>query len=113
MNFEREDADSILIAVSHHQRRETLNILREANRPLALADLALELSRQLEDTSCEDETRRQADSLRLQLYHCHIPKLEAAGLVDLDTEQNVVSLTESASDMDVLDIEFELTATGQ
>lgn len=113
MNFEEEGTDSILIALSHHQRREALNILREANRPLALADLALELTHQLEDTSCETETQRQAERLQIELYHCHIPKLESAGLVEFDTDQNVVLLTEAAGDTDILDLEFELTATGQ
>lgn len=108
-----KETDEILIALSHHQRRETLKILRTIGRPLALADLAIELTRQLENIDSTVEEQQRAERLKLELYHCHIPRLSDVGLVEYNEARNVVALTETATDSDVVTAEQELTAFGQ
>lgn len=104
-----DDVDEILVALSHHERREALNILRTAGRPLALADLAVELARKLEDFDSKVEEKERAERSKLELYHRHIPRLAEAGLLDYDEDRNVVALTDTATDGDFVETEQELT----
>lgn len=116
MNFEDErstDGVNKLVAVlSHHHRREVLTILRTRNQPLALADLATELVRQLENVSDETEAKRQAKQLQVELYHCHIPKLTDAELVESDPALKTVEATKKANDIDTLEVETRIPALG-
>lgn len=117
MNFEHgrsaDEVDELVAAVSHHHRREALEVLRSANRPLALADLATELVRRNGEDSAKEAIKQQAERLQLQLYHCHVPKLAEAGLVEYNAARKTVSLTEKASEIDVLDVKTEIAALGQ
>lgn len=105
-----DDVDEILVALSHHQRRETLDILREAGCPLAVADLSVELARKLEDFHSEHEAKKRAEQLQVELYHCHVPRLAEAGLLEYNEDRRVVTLTETASESTVVDTERELAA---
>lgn len=113
MNFVRDhtsdEVNTLVTTLSHHHRRETLSILRETDRPLALADLAITLARRQAVGCGMVEAKRQAEQLQIELYHCHVPKLEAAGLVAYDSERSVVGLTESGRDEAIIDAEAELT----
>ena len=104
-----DDVDKILAALSHHQRRETLNILRNAGRSLALADLSIELTLELEDFDSKAEAKKRAERLQIELYHSHVPRLEEAGLIDYNVDRNVVALTDTATDGDLVETEEELT----
>lgn len=102
--------DELLVAISHHQRREALNVLHEANSPLAVADLAGDLVRQLEECPDDLEANRQTERLKIELYHCHLPKLAAAGLVTFDPKRNVVSLTDTRLDSEMFEVGAESPA---
>lgn len=116
MNFEDErsieEVNELVAAVSHHQRREILKILRTSDRPLALADLAIELVRHLEEISDETEAKRQAEQRQIELYHRHIPKLVDVGLVEYDPALKTVEATEKATDIDALAVETRIPAFG-
>lgn len=113
MNFVRnhtpDEVNALVTSLSHHHRRETLSILRDSDRPLALADLAITLVRRQAVEGGNVEAKRQAEQLQIELYHCHVPKLEAAGLVAYDSERNVVTLTESGRDEAIIEAEAELS----
>lgn len=87
----RELAD--LLAEPH--RRLALQVLSEGTAPLALADLATEIAAREEDepayTVDQDRTKR----VLVSLYHCHIPKLSDAGVVDYDATRRTVELSDT------------------
>ena len=55
---------------------------------------------------------RQAEQLQVELYHCHIPKLADAELVEYDSALKTVEATEKATDIDALEVETRIPAFG-
>lgn len=76
-------------------RRRVIGCLRDAGVSLSLADLALELARREPDGDEEDVWDR-ADCYWVELFHTHVPALEAAGLVEYRPERRTVSLSGTA-----------------
>lgn len=82
-------------ALWDRRRRAVLHCLKTSETPMALADLADELVRSEADVSpsaVQDVRKR----VYTTLYHRHLPKLASEGLIDFDTDQNLVSLGEDA-----------------
>lgn len=82
-------------ALAHERRRRAIEILQRASAPMALADLAAEIAASESNRSDPDPERSK--HVRTALYHCHVPKLEAAGLVAFDGERQTVRLPERGS----------------
>lgn len=83
--------DTVFEILSHHRRRYVLRALRRYDTPVSLADLAdgvaaLEYGRPLTDADPGDVKR-----VYLSLYHTHVPKLSAAGVVAYDRERDTVT----------------------
>lgn len=82
-------------ALAHARRRFAIDILSDATAPMALADLAAEIAaRESGGTGAHLEQQKRVQT---DLYHCHVPKLEAAGLVEFDRERRTVRLVEHRS----------------
>lgn len=88
------ERDQVYRALADERRRGVLAILENADAPLAVADLALEIARREHDDGVSDESYETAEQLRISLYHCHLPKLADAGLVDYDTDRQLVTLSD-------------------
>ncbi|WP_340099734.1 DUF7344 domain-containing protein [Salinibaculum salinum] len=83
--------DAVLSAVANERRREVLRILVAADEeqlPLdTLVNRLVERLREEDDELPVDEYRQR---VRTELYHSHLPKLEACGMVVHDTETKQV-----------------------
>lgn len=75
-------------------RRRVIGRLQEAGVPLSLADLALELARR--ESGADTDVWERADCYWIELFHTHVPTLEAAGLVEYHRERRTVSLSGTA-----------------
>lgn len=76
-------------------RLDVLTRLEDADVPVSLADLAVELARQ--EVDGEGEHWARAECYWIQLHHDHVPALEAADLVDYDRDRETVSLTSTVT----------------
>lgn len=72
-------------------REDVLAVLAELERPIALADLAIELARE-SDTGLEETDWERAKRLRTTLHNRHVLKLQYVGLVEFDPERMTVTL---------------------
>lgn len=79
------------------RRRRAISILREADSPLALADVAIDLARQESGDSDRKRDWNRIKSIYIALYHNHIPRLQDLGLAKFDTDRKTVTLSESPS----------------
>lgn len=79
------------------RRRHTLRALRDTDSPLALADVAAEISAHEQPTATETPDWDNIKRIYVALYHCHVPKLEDAGLVEFDMTRRTVALADSPS----------------
>ena len=83
--------DGLFALLTHRRRRRVLAVLRDAEEPLTLEEVAAELAGRWGDPE-----REHLDRVRLSLHHWHLPKLAAAGAVDYDAGERTVSLSERA-----------------
>lgn len=81
-------------ALAHARRRQTLRILDATESPMALDDLALKLTIREQEAPASTVNQDQTRRCSIALYHRHLPKLAAAGMVAFDTEQQTVALNE-------------------
>ncbi|QLD88185.1 hypothetical protein HWV07_03700 [Natronomonas salina] len=94
------DRDVWISVVSNPVRRQIIEILRTADRPVSIADLAMQLAQQPNDNRDEPDWER-ARELRVTLHHRHLPKLDYVGLVEFDFTTRTVAPTQTAIDSDV------------
>ncbi|QLD88914.1 hypothetical protein HWV07_07675 [Natronomonas salina] len=83
---EGRDRDELFEVLTHRRRRRVLALLRGADGPASLSEVAAELAA---DSECEDSAER----VEITLYHRHVPKLAAAGLVAFDADRRTLTLT--------------------
>lgn len=76
------------------RRRETMEILRDASEPMAIADVAQDLFLDGRATPESDADFEGIERCYLQLYHVDVPKMAQTGVVDYDQERKVVSVAE-------------------
>ena len=88
-------ADSIFGVLSNRRCRLALYRLSDAGTPLALADLAREIT---EDGARPGDS--DIETLYQRLYHVDIPKLVESGLVVYDPDSNAVALSKIGEDLD-------------
>lgn len=88
--FTGADRGELSAVLADQVRLDVLERLQDADVPLSLADLAVELARQEVDDESDSWTR--AECYRIQLYHIHVPSLEEAGLVEFDPRRGTVSI---------------------
>ena len=85
------EADVIYDVLSERRRRHVLRCLQEYDESMTLADVAdevavRELGKRITDISAETVME-----IYLSLYHSHVPKLTAAGIVEYDQERDLVT----------------------
>jgi uncharacterized membrane protein len=89
-------ADEIFDLLSHRRRRTMLEILHDADEPLALADVAREIAAVEYEVSPEMIPDGEIEQIYLSLYHRHLGKLTAHGVVAFDSVRKTVVATENA-----------------
>ncbi|AXG06421.1 hypothetical protein DU500_08305 [Haloplanus rubicundus] len=77
-------------SLASETRRTVLQFLTQRTGCVDVADVTDYLLR----TADQSRTDERAAQVELQLYHVHLPRLADAGLVEWDTEQRTVSLTD-------------------
>lgn len=82
---EGRDRDELFDVLTHQRRRRVLALLRGTDGPASLSEVAAELAA---DEACDDPAER----VEISLYHRHVPKLAAAGLVAFDADRRTLTL---------------------
>jgi DNA-binding transcriptional ArsR family regulator len=82
--------DSVLDLCQNQHRRIVLGTLAEEQRSLTVNDLTkaiLKYNHQMPITEASEDVLTE---IRLSLYHVHLPKLASKGLINYDTEKELV-----------------------
>jgi DNA-binding transcriptional ArsR family regulator len=91
--------DTLLRTLAHERRRQVLSVLR-THSSITLPDLADETVVRDRGVSLADVPSDVVYSVYMELYHRHVPKLAAAGLVRYDQERDLVTLTDLGGDVE-------------
>lgn len=111
------DAPADVYAVlSARERRAVLRRLAATDRPVAVADLARDVARELGPADPDDPSRDAGPSaerlreLRIRLHHCDLPKLVDHDLAAIDRERGTVTLQERGERIaEYLDVDGQQT----
>ncbi|WP_049970388.1 DUF7344 domain-containing protein [Haladaptatus cibarius] len=82
--------DEIFDVLGHSHRRHALTALMDCDGKATMTEL-------VEKTSNRIETAPKR--IEVGLHHSHLPRLEGMGVVEYDTDTNVVQLTDAASEL--------------
>ena len=74
-------------------RRRALTALQAADGAMALGELAEETVARAEDAAPEEVPPDRRKRTAASLHHCHLPKLDDAGVVAYDPTANLVETT--------------------
>lgn len=110
-NLSEQTINSVL---SHGDRYALITALDESDRPLPLSDVAEEVARHKSDNPDAEVTQDQIQEERFSLHHQVVPKLVDEGIIDVDEEDNTLSLTQDGERL--LEAKEEITdpdGTGQ
>jgi DNA-binding transcriptional ArsR family regulator len=78
-------------------RRAIVRVLAEDTSRMDLHPLAQAVTEMIADQS--GATESSAERVSISLFHQHLPKLEAAGVIDFDAEARTVTPTEAMADL--------------
>lgn len=85
--------DTVLDLCGDFHRRIVLGVLVSEQRTLTLQDLVKALVKHNHHIPSDEVSGEVLTRLHRSLYHLHIPKIAAAGLVEFDTERELVAVT--------------------
>ncbi|SFS44361.1 DUF7344 domain-containing protein [Halostagnicola kamekurae] len=94
MNGDSSAFDSALDLCQHQHRRIVLGTLAEEQRSLTVNDLTKVVLKYNHQTPITEASTDVLAEIRLSLYHVHLPKLAADGLITYDSERQLVEPTE-------------------
>lgn len=80
-----------LTCIADRRRREILDILQQQETPVDRRDLAEEVATAERDTDPADLSEHAIESVEITLHHNHLPRLDEAGFLTYDTQQNLVT----------------------
>lgn len=107
------DFDGVLDLCRNKHRRIVLGVLAAQQRPLTANDLTNAILKHNHHASPTEVSGETATGIQSALYHEHLPRLAAAGLVEYDTERHLVEPTPQFERIaprltTILDADFDL-----
>lgn len=91
--------DTVYDLLNHSYRRAILACLEQHDMALTLADAAEEVARSVEDESVQDIDAEEIKRIYIDLYHSHIPRLEAHDTVQYSQDRDLIALTQQGEQL--------------
>ena len=88
-----------LSILADERRRTVLRCLRSAAEPIAVADLARDVTGRERDVDVGEFPADAIESVYVDLHHVHLPKLADAGYVRYLDDGNCVALTDDVDSL--------------
>lgn len=86
--------DALFDALAHPRRRQVLAATARRPGPVDVESLAAVVAAIEGERSGTDGSRESTREVRTSLHHVHVPKLSAAGLLDVDEDARTVTRTD-------------------
>lgn len=93
---QRRSSDELYAVLSNIRRRYVVYYAKRVDVPVLLEELVDQIATWENPEGADGVTQSHRKSVHNALRQTHLPKLQAAGLIDHDTEANVVTPTEEA-----------------
>lgn len=93
-NASTRSLDEHLAVLGDEHRQAVIEVLAEEDRSVGLSSLAQSVAAEVGDASSGTLTPRDVERAKVELHHQHLPKLDAAGVLEYDTEETHVAPTD-------------------
>ncbi|MFC6973977.1 hypothetical protein ACFQL1_03715 [Halomicroarcula sp. GCM10025709] len=100
----------IFDVLQNERRRHTLQYLRENRGPVDLGDLASHVAAMEYDCESTDVSSAQRKRVYTTLQQTHLPRLDEAGIVEYDSDDNLISTTPQTQELTVY---LEIVSAGE
>lgn len=100
----------IFEVLQNERRRYTLQYLREQGGPVKLGDLVDHVAAKEYKCDSNDVSSAQRKRVYTTLQQTHLPKLHDAGIVDYDSDSNVITTTPQTQELTVY---LEVVSAGE
>ncbi len=87
--------------LKNERRRAVIRYLHEHGGSAELSDLAEHVAARENETSVRRLTSQERKRVRIALYQCHLPRMDAIGVIEFDRNRGTVSLRDAASQVRV------------
>lgn len=84
-----EDLDAVFACLAHQRRRLLIECLSENPGPIVVEEIVQYLSER-EDVSTTDTPNETPAEMTITLLHSHLPKMEDAGVIEVEHETNTI-----------------------
>lgn len=84
------DIDSLFACLANHRRRLLLEGLSERSGPVVVEELVQHIVEREDEATADTGGNDQLSEITIALFHNHLPKLQEAGVIDVDHETNTV-----------------------
>jgi len=91
----------IFDVLQNQRRRYVLEYLKRFEEPVSLSDLATQIAAWEYHTSVEDVTNDQKKRVYTTLQQTHLCKMEEAGIIEYDPDENLISRTQYTEELTV------------
>lgn len=91
--------DNIFEILTNKRRRMVIEYLRSSDKAVSLSELADRIAATENDKPVDELSSEERKRVYVGLYQAHLPKMESAGILDVDNERNHVSLQPEASQL--------------
>lgn len=93
------DTDEVIRSLGSRRRRYVLSLLSDRSVPMALADVAIDVTSWELDADRDELSNEAIRSVEISLYHTDGPVLADAGLLKYDPEKRTIELTDLGRDV--------------
>jgi predicted transcriptional regulator len=95
------DEDELFEMLSSSRRRHALHLLKSADEPVELGDIAEQVAAWEYDTDIAEVSYDERKRVYTALQQSHLPKMDDAGVVEFDKNRGVVEPTAALDDVEV------------
>jgi DNA-binding transcriptional ArsR family regulator len=92
--------DVVFSILSNGRRRFVIRLLKRADGPVAVRDLAQQVAAWENGVSVPELTYKQRKRAYTSLHQTHLPKLKEAGIVEYDSDRGTVSTGDAVAAVD-------------
>jgi len=93
--------DEVFEVLKSPRRRYALYYLRQEGGETELSELTEQVAAWENETTPAGLSTEQRKRVYISLYQTHLPKLDEAGVVEYDSDEGIVRLSDRASDLDI------------
>jgi len=94
---QRLTTTDVFDVLKNDRRRAVIRYLHEHGGVAELSDVAEHVAARENDTAVRRLTSQERKRVRIALYQCHLPRMDALGVVDFDSDRGTVALRDAAS----------------